>query len=144
MRQRDEKKHADMKANPEKYKRTGIPDGMTRKKAERLWVKASKLADRFIQIMKDKGELPTEEVVSVDVVDADGIVTGTKEVKVPTSDTGKAEAALREVFVLAVGPSTQQIKIQAINTVLAYTKSKPESKVKLTTKPEAFLDELDD
>lgn len=144
MRRRDEKKSEDMKANPEKYKRTGIPDGMTRKKAERLWIKANKLADRFIQIMKDKGELPTEEVVSVDVVDGDGIVIATKDVKVPTTDTGKAEVALRECFVLAVGPSTQQIKIQAINTVLAYTKSKPESKVKLTTKPEAFLDELDD
>ena len=50
----------------------------------------------------------------------------------PSTDTGKAEAALREAFVLAVGPSEQKIKIQAINTVLNFTKSKPETKSKLT------------
>src|SRR5262249_8359023 len=60
MRKRDEARLVDLAANPEKYKRTGIPDGMRRKKAERLWLKAHKLADRFIQIMKDKGELPDE------------------------------------------------------------------------------------
>ena len=145
MRQRDIACSADKKANPEKYKRTGVPDGMTRKKAEKLWAKAHKLADRFIQIMKDKGELPVDDfdVVEVDVLDDDGVITGSASVKVPTTDAGKAEAALREVFVLAVGPSTQQIKIQACNSVLAYTKSKPESKSKLTlNKAEDFLDEI--
>jgi hypothetical protein len=45
--------------------------------------------------------------------------------------------------VLAVGPSDQKIKIQAINTVLNFTKSKPESKSKLTlNKAEDFLDEI--
>jgi hypothetical protein len=59
---------------------------------------------------------------------------------VPDSDAGKAEAALREAFVLAVGPTDQKIKIQAINTVLNFTKSKPESKSKLTLdKAEDFL-----
>jgi hypothetical protein len=59
--------------------------------------------------------------------------------------TGKAEAALREAVVLALGPSDQKIKIQAINTVLNFTKSKPESRSKLTlNKAEDFLDELAD
>ena len=143
MRLRNEKVAADRKANPEKYNRTGIPDGMRRAQAQRLWARATQLADRFIQIMIDKGELPPEEVVDVDVLNDDGDVVDTKQVVVPNSDNAKAEAALREVFVLAVGPSTQQIKIQAINTVLAYTKSKPESKAKLTlNKAEDFLDEL--
>mgnify|MGYP005812441895 CR=1 FL=1 len=64
-------------------------------------------------------------------------------IHVPTDDAGKAEAALREAFVLAVGPTDQKIKIQAINTVLNFTKSKPESKSKLTLdKAEDFLAEV--
>jgi hypothetical protein len=137
MRLRNEKITADRKANPEKYNRTGVPDGMRRADAAPLWEQANKLADRFIAIMKDKGELPEDEIV---LVENEGEVS---EVRVPNSDTGKAEAALREAFVLAVGPSTQQIKVQAINTVLAYTKSKPESKSKLTlNKAEDFLDDI--
>jgi hypothetical protein len=65
------------------------------------------------------------------------------KVVVPDTDTGKAEAALREAFVMAVGPSNDKVKIQAINTVLAYTKSKPEAKSKLTLdKAEDFLAEV--
>jgi hypothetical protein len=63
--------------------------------------------------------------------------------QVSVTDEGKAEAALKEAFVLAVGPSDQKIKIQAINTVLNFTKSKPESRSKLTlNKAEDFLDAL--
>lgn len=115
--------------------RTGVPNGMRKPQADALWAEARKLADRFIQIMKDKGELPDDEVV--EVINEDGEHS---LVKVPSTDTGKAEAALREAFVLAVGPSDQKIKIQAINTVLNFTKSKPEAKTKLTLNPEAFLD----
>lgn len=135
MKKRDDDARADRKLNPEKYKRTNVPDGMRKRDAIPLWERAHQLADRFIKIMKDVGELPAEEVV---LVDGDGVET---RVSVPGTDGGKAESALREAFVLAVGPSTQQIKIQAINTVLAYTKSKPESKSKLTlNKAEDFLD----
>jgi hypothetical protein len=50
---------------------------------------------------------------------------------------------MREAFILAVGPTEQKTKVSAINTVLAYTKSKPESKSKLTlSKAEDFLDEI--
>lgn len=59
---------------------------------------------------------------------------------IPATDAGKAEAALREAFVMAIGPTDKKIKIQAINTVLAYTKSRPEAKSKLTLdKAEDFL-----
>ena len=121
--------------------RNGVPNGMRKRDSDKLWARANELADRFIKIMKDKGERP-DEIVSVDVVDENGEVTKTVPVAVPQTDTGKAEAALREAFVLAVGPSTQNIKIQAINTVLNFTKSKPESKTKLTVDPLAFLDEV--
>jgi hypothetical protein len=128
---------ASHKADPTKHSRAGVPTGHTRESVAPLWARARELADRFIQIMKDKGELPEYEFV--DVSDDGDIHT----VKVPTSDTGKAEAALREAFVLAVGPSDQKIKIQAINTILNFTKSKPESKSKLTlNKAEDFLDEI--
>jgi hypothetical protein len=119
-----------------KHTRAGIPTGFTKETVAPLWARARELADRFIQIMKDQGELPDETVV---VVTEDGSET----VSVPATDTGKAEAALKEAFVLAVGPSDQKIKIQAINTVLNFTKSKPESKSKLTlNKAEDFLDAI--
>jgi hypothetical protein len=45
--------------------------------------------------------------------------------------------------VLAVGPVDRKIQIQAINTVLNFTKSKPESKSKLTlNKAEDFLNDI--
>jgi hypothetical protein len=123
-------------SDPTKHSRLGVPKGHTRETVAPLWARANALADRFIKIMKDKGELPDEKV---EVVTQDGIET----VMVPVTDTGKAEAALKEAFVLAVGPSDQKIKIQAINTVLNFTKSKPESKSKLTlNKAEDFLDEI--
>jgi hypothetical protein len=143
MKKRDEDRIADLKANPEKYSRAGIPTGHTRASVQPLWDRARELADRFIKIMQDKGELPKDEIVSVDVRDADGKVVDTEQVTVPTTDDGKAVAALKEAFVLAVGPSDQKIKIQAINTVLNFTKSKPESKSKLTlNKAEDFLDSI--
>jgi hypothetical protein len=127
---------ASHKADPTKHSRLGVPKGHTRETVAPLWERARELADRFIQIMKDKGELPDEKV---EVVTEDGVET----VMVPATDNGKAEAALKECFVLAVGPSDQKIKIQAINTVLNFTKSKPESKSKLTlNKAEDFLDEI--
>jgi hypothetical protein len=57
MAARDRKHSEDSKINPEKYKRTGIPDGMTRKQAAPLWKRAYELADKFIQVLKDTGRL---------------------------------------------------------------------------------------
>lgn len=142
MKKRDENRSRMMKEEPHRFFRRGVPNGMRKHKAVKLWAKAHKLADRFIQIMKDKGELP-DEVVEVIVADSEGEVSTVSAV-VPVTDNGKAEAALREVAVLAFGPSTQAIKIQACNTLLAYTKSKPESKSKLTVNPLSFLDDLED
>jgi hypothetical protein len=141
MRLRDERTAQLRAAEPWRFTRRGVPNGMRKWQSDPLWAEARELADRFIQIMKDKGEL-TDEIVEVTVRDEHGDAVDSVPVAVPASDTGKAEAALREAFVMAVGPSTQNIKIQAINTVLAYTKSKPESKTKLTVDPLAFLDEV--
>lgn len=141
MKQRDQARLAAAKLNPGKFWRRGVPDGMRKAEADALWAKAEEQADRFIQIMKDQGELP-DDIVEVTTLDDDG-KQETMSVPVPVSDAGKAERALREVAVLAFGPSTQQIKLQACNTLLTYTKSKPESKSKLTlNKAEDFLNDI--
>jgi hypothetical protein len=49
-----------------------------------------------------------------------------------TADDAKAEAALKEACVLALGPSEQRTKLGAIRVVLEFTKKKPESSSKLT------------
>lgn len=128
MRLRNEHTAALREANPAKFNRAGVPDGMRRAQAEPLWARARKLADRFIQLMKETDQLPTLPMEAI---------------AVPETDAAKAEVALREAFILAVGPSDQKIKIQAINTVLNFTKSKPESRSKLTlNKAEDFLDAI--
>jgi len=120
MKRRDENRSRLMKEHPERFFRRGVPNGMRKRDAIPLWERARELSTRFIKLMEEAGEVPV--------------------VVVPDSDEEKAKQALAEAFTLAVGPSTQQIKIQAINTVLAYTKSKPESKSKLTLdKAEDFL-----
>jgi hypothetical protein len=60
---------------------------------------------------------------------------------VPESDEEKAVIALREAFLIAIGPTGVPDKLKAINTVLMYTRPKPESSTKLRVeKAEDFLD----
>jgi hypothetical protein len=49
----------------------------------------------------------------------------------PATDDGLAEVALRQAFVLAVGPTSPQVKAKALNIVLTYTRAKPANKSKL-------------
>jgi hypothetical protein len=130
---------ASHKADPNKHSRAGVPTGHTRGSVQPLWDRAHELADRFIKIMEDKGELPRDEVVLVS--DDEG---ATETVTVPSTEDGMAKAALREAFLYAVGPGDKKTKIQFINTVLNFTKSKPESRTKLTVNPMSFLDEISD
>jgi hypothetical protein len=102
----------DRRANPQLYSRIGIPNGMTRRSVAPLWKKARQQADRYIQKMKDEG------VIS--------------DVIVPDSDEAKGVAALHQATVLALGPTDKTTKLAAIRTVLEWTRSKPESKSKMT------------
>jgi hypothetical protein len=78
--------------------------------------------------------------MAVTVVDRPNVMPHTEYV-VPDSDEEKAVIALREAFLIAVGPTALPEKIKAINTVLAYTKTKPEAQHKLRVeKAEDFLD----
>lgn len=138
MKLRDMQLKLDRKIDPQKFKRTGIPNGKNREQADKLWAKASKFADRFIQIMTDKGEFPSAVAEEDYFLDDDG-----EKHLIPSTDEGMAREALREAFKLAIGPTEKKTKIAALSQVLTYTKSKPESKSKLTlSKAEDFLDEI--
>lgn len=106
------RREADRKINPAKYSRHRVPDGMRKHEAIPLWAKAERLADRFIGMLKEEGDLPVTTV--------------------PGSDEAKAEAALREACLMALGPGDNKIKTANIRTVLEWTKAKPESKSKIT------------
>jgi hypothetical protein len=92
--------------------RQGVPDGMRKAEAEALWAKAAGVADRFIKIMEDAGELP--------------------EVVVPDSEEAMAKEALREACKIALGPYPVREKLAAQRVILDFTKAKPESKSKIT------------
>lgn len=106
--------------------RQGVPDGMRKAEADVLWARAAEQAKRFIKIMEDAGELP--------------------DVVIPGTEAEMARLALEEAFKLAVGPmNDMKVKTTAIRTVLDFTKSKPETKSKLTLdKSEEWLDALAD
>lgn len=95
-------------ADPQKFSRANIPNGMTRESVAPLLAEARLRADRFIQKMKDEDILPV--------------------IVIPDSDEAKAEAALGEAYAMAIGPGEKQIKLAAARTVLEWTRAKPASK----------------
>ena len=82
---------------------------MRKATAAKAWAKARTKADAFMTTLE-----------------AHGIVAA---VVVPDSDEAKAKACLREAAVMALGPTDKRTKNMAINTVLTYTKGKPEQKI---------------
>jgi hypothetical protein len=137
MNQRDRARIAAAKLNPAKFSRYGVPDGMRRPEAKLAWAEAGELADRFITVLKQNGELAD---------DPQGHATKPDEgtgILIPQSDDGMAEAALREAFVLAVGPAGPAVKAAALNIVLTYTRAKPATQTRLRQgRPTDFLDGL--
>jgi hypothetical protein len=106
--------------NPERMARTRVPDGMRRRDAVPLWEEAKKKADWVMKQLEEEGLLPAVEV--------------------PDSDEGKAQVALHETCVLAFGPGEVRNKLQALRTVLEYTKVKPVTKIdQRVSSAEAFL-----
>jgi hypothetical protein len=93
--------------------RMGVPDGMRKAEAMALWDQAREQAREFIRIMEDKDELP--------------------KVVVPGSEEEMAKKTLEEAFKYAVSPLTDaKSKAAYLRIVLDFTKTKPESKSKLT------------
>ncbi len=96
-----------------KPSRLGVPDGMRKDEAMALWEKAKAEARRFIEIMEEK-----------DLVE---------KVVVPGSEEEMAKKTLEEAYVYAVSPLTDaKTKAAYMRIVLDFTKSKPESKQKLS------------
>jgi hypothetical protein len=94
-----------------RHSRLGVPDGMKRPQVEALWDAARSNAKEFIKMMEDGGVLPRDEVL------------------IPDSDEGMAKAALKELCIIALGPIDTRTKVQAIGTLLNFTKEKPVTKV---------------
>jgi hypothetical protein len=103
----------DRRRNPAKYSRLGVPDGMRKAEADKLWAVAKAQADEFMLTLETQG-----------VVEA---------VVVPDSDEEKAKAALREATVIALGPTNNRTKGMAINAVLRFTKAPPAQRVDIAS-----------
>lgn len=110
---RGEAERAKRKANPEKYYRRGVPDGMKKPQAMRLWKKARKQAKQIMTVLEKRGDVPT--------------------VVVPNSEEDKAKRALEEAMAIALSPLTHSpTKVAALRLVLDFTKSKPTQKQEMT------------
>jgi len=110
-----------------------------KREAVKQWKTAQKLADKFVDYLKETDQAPSD-MKDVKVISKRHMVPHV-EYAVPNSDEEMAVIALREAFLLAIGPTDMPEKLKAINTVLTYTKTKPESSTKLRVeKAEDFLD----
>jgi hypothetical protein len=101
----------DIKSDRKKFTRLGIPSGMRRYDADEAWFQARAQAKHLIRMLENNGELRPDKLI------------------IPDSDEALAKAALHEAAVLALGPTDNKTKLAAVNTVLAYTKQKPVTKI---------------
>lgn len=128
MTQKMKRRHAigdhrrDWLRDPYKYSRLFVRNGSTRKKDEKLWVKAEKKASEFMTILEQEGVVPIDEVI------------------VPESDEALAKAAIKEAAKFALGPIARKDKLVALKMVLDFTKAKPVSKSEISVSgPEEWL-----
>ncbi|MGY3610085.1 MULTISPECIES: hypothetical protein [unclassified Bradyrhizobium] len=142
MAARDSKREALRKADPERFTRTGVPNGMRKAEAQRLWSVAELQADKIIQTMKAGGLLP-ETAASSSAADQT-TAADQSSVPVPNTEDEMAEVMLREAFKLALGPTGTRAKLAALATIMRYTRLKPMAVLQLATgtKAEDVLDEL--
>jgi hypothetical protein len=95
----------DHRKHPGKWSRLGVPTGYTRATAAEARAGAEEQADAAMRSLEAQG------VVLADVL--------------PDTDEAMANAALRELLIIAISPGNARTKLQAINTLLAFTKAKP-------------------
>ncbi|WP_426611359.1 hypothetical protein [Bradyrhizobium sp. McL0616] len=140
MAERDSEMKELRKADPERFTRTGIPNGMRKEEAQRLWAVAETQADKVIQTLKVAGMLPETTGASTAAT-----TTGANQssIAVPNTDEGMAEAALRELFKVALGPTGTRAKLSALAIIMKYTRLPPMAVLQLATgTAEGVLDEL--
>jgi hypothetical protein len=120
--------------------RLGVPDGWTRAKAELQRVYDGIRADLLMDRMKAEGMIEQTKPGDFEIVK---VKVGEKEVeiRVPLTEAGMAEAALREAVIGALSPMTySKDKLGHIRTVLEYTKKKPATDSNVNLSSEEWLD----
>lgn len=120
--------------------RLGVPDGWTRGKADMQRVYDGIRADLLIDRMKAEGMVDETKPGDFEIVI---VQIGEKnvEVKVPKTEAGMAEAALREACISALSPLTySKDKLGWCRTVLEYTKKKPATDSNVNLNSEEWLE----
>jgi hypothetical protein len=141
--ERDRRREELRREDPERFSRLGVPNGMRKAEAQKLWAAADKQADKIIETLKAEGLLPAptaEEEQAAEPARADAAQAAKADaaaISVPDTEDGMAEAALREAFKLALGPTGKRAKLSALDTVLKYTRLKPMSVIRLAMGAEA-------
>lgn len=108
-------------AHPERFSRRGVPNGMRKPEAMKLWSEANRLADLAMRGFGAQGVVPKVPMP-----------TG-----IPEADEEIPKCCLREACVLALGPGNdKRTKLQALGTVLKYTKPRPQRRAVTSTPAE--------
>jgi len=97
-------------------------------------------ADLIIDQMKAKGMVDETKpgAFEVTTVESNGM---SYEVRIPKTEEGMAEAALREAVIGAISPLTQAAnRVSYIRTVLEWTKKKPATDSNVNLKSEEWLE----
>jgi hypothetical protein len=130
---------ADRKLHPEKYSRLGVPDGMRKADAEKLWAVARAKADEFMVALEAQSDVAGFAPGMGHNSGATGSSASGEELRsmllsgALDSDEAMAAVALRELCVLALGPSQERVKGHALRLLLRFTKPVPVTKIESTT-----------
>jgi hypothetical protein len=126
------------KANANIVSRLGIPNGMKRAEAEKLWDEAGKKADLAMRGFERAGILPPTDAQLASLTNEEFLQFLNDDL---VSDDQLANRALRECFIIAMGPSDKRTKASAVGTILAFTKPKPAQRQAISTNigPEEWL-----
>jgi len=120
--------------------RLGVPDGWSRGQADMQRVYDGIKADLIIDRMKAEGMVDETKPGDFEILIVE--VNGEqKEVRIPKTEAGMAEAALREAVIGAISPLTHsKEKPTYIRTVLEWTKAKPAQTSNVNLNSEDWLD----
>jgi hypothetical protein len=119
--------------------RLGVPDGWTRGTAEMQRVYDGLRADLLMDRMKAEGMIEQTKPGDFEVIIIE-VAGKPVEVRVPKTEAGMAEAALREAVIGALSPLTyQKDKLGHIRTVLEWTKPKPAATSNVNVNTEDWL-----
>jgi hypothetical protein len=119
--------------------RLGVPDGWTRGQADMQRVYDGIKADLLIDRMKAEGMVDETKPGDFEIVLVE-YAGKMVEVRVPKTEAGMAEAALREAVIGALSPLTHSnSKPTYIRTVLEWTKPKPATTSNVNVSQEDWL-----